>query len=173
MSSYADGVREADGRVLLELEDLARYYNHPAIMDIKVGRRTWYPGADQAYIKRCATKDAATTQSALGFKICGMQVYRRGRGGYWRASKGWCKTLPEPLVDKALLSFAHNGTMEFLGFGLGFWIWVIYCLIISVDCRERERERERDDACSLHKIKYGRNGLHVPNGIGFLLLLLL
>jgi hypothetical protein len=87
-------------------------------------------------------KDAATTQAALGFKICGMQVgdgdskvvgggqethslrlaltvspkrmpspkvFRHGAGGYWRASKRWCKTLPAELVDKALLSFAHNG----------------------------------------------------------------
>lgn len=37
------------------------------------------------------------------------QVFRHGAGGYWRASKRWCKTLPVELVDKALLSFAHNG----------------------------------------------------------------
>lgn len=105
-----DGVREADGRILLELEDLARYYVNPSIVDIKIGRRTWYPGADAAYIERCANKDASTTQSSLGFKICGMQVYRHSRGGYWRASKRWCKKLPEPLIDNALLSFVHNGT---------------------------------------------------------------
>jgi 1D-myo-inositol-tetrakisphosphate 5-kinase/inositol-polyphosphate multikinase len=105
---YADGVRQGDGRTLLELEDLARSYSHPCIMDIKIGHRTWYPQADPAYIERCRAKDAATTQAALGFKICGMQVYRHGQGGYWRASKRWCKTLPEVLVDKALLSFVHN-----------------------------------------------------------------
>ena len=38
-----------------------------------------------------------------------LQVFRHGAGGYWRASKRWCKTLPVELVDKALLSFAHNG----------------------------------------------------------------
>lgn len=103
------GVQVADGRVLLELEDLARWYHHPCIIDIKIGHQTWYPHADPAYIERCKKKDAATTQSTLGFKICGMQVYRHGRGGYWRASKRWCKTLPELLVDKALTSFAHNG----------------------------------------------------------------
>lgn len=37
------------------------------------------------------------------------QVFRHGAGGYWRASKRWCKTLPAELVDKALHSFAHNG----------------------------------------------------------------
>jgi len=103
------GVLESDGRVLLELEDLARWYHHPCIMDIKIGHRTWYTHADPDYIARCKKKDCATTQASLGFKICGMQVFRHGRGGYWRASKRWCKTLPELLVDKALTSFAHNG----------------------------------------------------------------
>jgi hypothetical protein len=102
------GVTHADERTLLELEDLARWYRHPCIMDIKIGYKTWYTHAEPDYIERCKRKDAATTQSLLGFKICGMQVYRHARGGYWRASKRWCKTLPEALVDKALASFANN-----------------------------------------------------------------
>ena len=102
------GIHLAEDRVLLELEDLARWYQHPCIMDIKVGYKTWYPHAAPDYIERCRKKDAATTQAALGFKICGMQVYRHTRGGYWRASKRWCKTLSEVMVNKALTSFAHN-----------------------------------------------------------------
>lgn len=102
------GVTHADDRTLLELEDLARWYRHPCIMDIKIGYKTWYTHAEPDYIERCKRKDATTTQASLGFKICGMQVYRHARGGYWRASKRWCKTLPEALVDKALASFANN-----------------------------------------------------------------
>ena len=41
---------------------------------LQVGFRTWYTGADQRYIEKCKLKDASTTQAALGFKICGMQV---------------------------------------------------------------------------------------------------
>lgn len=81
---------------------------HPCIMDIKIGKRTWYEGADPAYVERCRRKDASTTQGSLGFKICGMQVYRHGKGGYWRASKRWCKTLPPPRVGQVLASFTHN-----------------------------------------------------------------
>jgi len=102
------GVTHAEDRTLLELEDLARWYRHPCIMDIKVGHKTWYPNAEPDYIDRCKRKDAVTTQASLGFKICGMQVYRHARGGYWRASKRWCKTLPEALVNKALASFVNN-----------------------------------------------------------------
>lgn len=103
------GVHELPDRTLVELEDLAARYTHPSIIDIKVGFHTWYHGADQRYIEKCKVKDSETTQAALGFKVCGMQVYRQGQGGYWRCSKRWCKTLPEGGVDAALLRFAHNG----------------------------------------------------------------
>ena len=63
-----------DKVTLLELEDVAKRYRHPSIIDIKLGFRTWYPTADQRYIDKCKAKDASTTQAALGFKICGMQV---------------------------------------------------------------------------------------------------
>ncbi|KAK9822491.1 hypothetical protein WJX81_002556 [Elliptochloris bilobata] len=102
------GVVEAGGRQLVALEDVARHYRRPSICDIKVGFRTWYPNGDAAYIQRCQLKDAATTQSTLGFKICGMQVYRQCQRGYWRASKRWCKELPPEGVNKALLRFANN-----------------------------------------------------------------
>lgn len=70
----AVGVVEIDNVTLLELEDVAKRYRHPSIIDIKLGFRTWYPTADQRYIDKCKAKDASTTQAALGFKICGMQV---------------------------------------------------------------------------------------------------
>ncbi|KAK9811655.1 hypothetical protein WJX72_007711 [[Myrmecia] bisecta] len=99
---------ELDGRKLLELEDVARRYRHPSIIDIKVGFRTWYPTADTRYIEKCKVKDHMTTQAALGFKICGMQVYRSCQRAYWRASKRWCKQLPQEAVNKALVRFANN-----------------------------------------------------------------
>lgn len=53
-AAHADGVTQhEDARTLLELEDLARAYRHPCIIDIKVGFRTWYPQADDKYIQRC------------------------------------------------------------------------------------------------------------------------
>ena len=75
--SPADGVIDLRGRHLLELEDVAQQYHRPSIIDIKVGYQTWYSGAEEAYIQRCQAKDAATTQAALGFKICGMQARSR------------------------------------------------------------------------------------------------
>ncbi len=92
----------------MEMEDVARMYDRPAVMDVKIGIRTWYEDAAPDYIAKCMDKDACTTQSTLGFKICGMQVYRNSLQGFWRASKQWCKTLTEASVDNALQSFVHN-----------------------------------------------------------------
>ena len=97
-----------DGSMLMEMEDVARMYDRPAVMDVKIGIRTWYEDAAPDYIAKCMDKDACTTQSTLGFKICGMQVYRNSLQGFWRASKQWCKTLTEASVDNALQSFVHN-----------------------------------------------------------------
>ena len=59
----------------------------------QVGFRTWYPGADQRHIERCKLKDSATSQAALGFKVCGMQVRaaRSCPGGCHGAlpARGW------------------------------------------------------------------------------------
>lgn len=48
--------------------------NNARLAAMQVGFRTWYPGAEARYVERCKLKDAATTQAALGFKICGMQA---------------------------------------------------------------------------------------------------
>lgn len=37
-----------------------------------------------------------------------VQVYRHCQGGYWKASKRWCKKLPQDAVNKALIRFASN-----------------------------------------------------------------
>lgn len=102
------GTVQSDDCLLLELEDVAQSYKRPSIIDIKVGFKTWYPGSDERYIAKCQAKDAATTQSKLGFKICGMQVFRHLQRGFWRASKRWCKGMSEDAVNKALLRFANN-----------------------------------------------------------------
>lgn len=67
---------------------------------------------DTPTYKQHRIKDQETTQSLLGFKVCGMQVYRQCQGGYWRCSKRWCKKMPEGAVDKALWTFAHNGMLR-------------------------------------------------------------
>ena len=50
----------------------------------------------------------AEWQAHVAPAVCPMQVYRACQRGYWRASKRWCKQLPQDAVDKALCRFANN-----------------------------------------------------------------
>ena len=105
------GQREVTGRPYLLLEDFTRIYQNPSIVDVKVGFRTWSPEAGEAAILKCRQKDRATTSGALGFKICGMQVFEGVCGCYFKASKNWCKSnLTPPLVAGLLGRFPQNGT---------------------------------------------------------------
>ena len=79
----------------LELEDVAHGYRRPCIMDVKLGRQTWYPGADPSYIERCRARDAATMQAALGFRICGLQVHH----SFFVMSCSSSMTLPNLTTD--------------------------------------------------------------------------
>lgn len=93
----------------IKLEDLTRKYENPSIVDIKVGYRTWYPDADEKYKLKCRAKDAATTSSTLGFKICGMQVYNAVKERHWRADRNWCKQVTRESIHVALAAFGNNG----------------------------------------------------------------
>lgn len=93
----------------IKLEDLTRTYENPSIIDIKVGFRTWYPQADDKYKIKCRAKDAATTSSSLGFKICGMQVYDAVKQEHWRADRSWCKQVSDESIHVALSVFGNNG----------------------------------------------------------------
>ncbi|CAI5459193.1 unnamed protein product [Closterium sp. Yama58-4] len=75
------------------MEDLTRNYTKPCIMDIKMGRKTWYEGAPQKYIDKCLVKDATTTSGSLGYRIAGMQVQDSSTGAMWRADRKWCQNL--------------------------------------------------------------------------------
>lgn len=94
----------------IKLEDLTRKYENPSIVDIKVGFRTWYPEADEKYKMKCRAKDAATTSSTLGFKICGMQVYNAVKKKHWRADRNWCKQVSGESIHVALAAFGNNGS---------------------------------------------------------------
>ncbi|CAN0916635.1 Inositol polyphosphate multikinase beta [Linum grandiflorum] len=59
----------------LILEDLTSSRLHPCVMDIKIGSRTWYPEASEAYIQKCLKKDTESSSPLLGFRISGLQVY--------------------------------------------------------------------------------------------------
>lgn len=99
------GVLELGELTYMKMGDVTRQFAQPCIIDIKIGYQTWYPSATDSHIQKCKVKDAATTTSELGFKICGMQTYNAESGGYWRATKEWCKELNVSSVKSCLGQF--------------------------------------------------------------------
>ena len=94
----------------LVLEDAAAPFTCPCIADLKVGARTWYPGASAADTVKWRAKDAATTQARLGWKVCGLRAWvEKGEGGgraWWRLTKAECKALSPEGAAAALVAFA-------------------------------------------------------------------
>eukprot|EP00249_Psilotum_nudum_P034593 c53842_g1_i1 orf=220-1155(+) len=92
----------------LILEDLTHNFHHPAVMDIKMGKRTWYPGAREKYIQKCLEKDKETTSTAIGFRISGMQVYDATHRNLWKPDRNWCKQLSPDTIKAALKYFISS-----------------------------------------------------------------
>lgn len=92
----------------LVLQDAVFGYSKPSIMDIKIGFRTWHPGADEDYKLKAKQKDSSTTQGTIGFRICGMQVYNKLEKQFHRMTKSTCQKMSETQVFESLKKFGDN-----------------------------------------------------------------
>eukprot|EP00271_Cylindrocystis_brebissonii_P007229 TRINITY_DN20520_c3_g1_i1.p1 TRINITY_DN20520_c3_g1~~TRINITY_DN20520_c3_g1_i1.p1 ORF type:complete len:317 (-),score=53.48 TRINITY_DN20520_c3_g1_i1:261-1211(-) len=103
------------------MEDLTSGYSQPCITDIKMGRRTWGPDADAAYIAKCTEKDTSSTSASLGFRIAGMRVSHAPSDNSspdttWSPDRQWFKTLlTKADVEDALRRFTSLHPLEFKG----------------------------------------------------------
>lgn len=100
------------GNALLILDDICARYKQPCVLDVKLGHRTWYEWASDAYIAKCKPKDEGTTQASLGFRLCGARVFQQITGEYWAADRQWGKRLAGAAdVAEALRRFGDNGAL--------------------------------------------------------------
>ncbi|OAY77246.1 Inositol polyphosphate multikinase beta [Ananas comosus] len=90
----------------LALEDLVAEFSNPAIVDIKIGSRTWYPQASEDYIRKCFEKDQRTTSASLGFRISGIQI--RDGSGAWKPDRGEIRRFSPRDVRIALRRFVSS-----------------------------------------------------------------
>ncbi|XP_059073081.1 inositol polyphosphate multikinase alpha-like isoform X2 [Cryptomeria japonica] len=90
------------------IEDLTYHFHHPSVIDIKMGSRTWYPGATEEYIKKCLDKDGQSTSALLGFRLSGLQVYEIATKATWKPGKEWCNALSTEEVRLALKRFVST-----------------------------------------------------------------
>lgn len=68
------GVEERNGNHYIVLENLLTNYEHPNIMDCKLGRITWTSHHTEETIRNQEAKNKLTTTGSLGFRISGLVV---------------------------------------------------------------------------------------------------
>ncbi|CAM6091293.1 unnamed protein product [Calypogeia fissa] len=91
---------------------LAHGFQHPSIIDLKIGFRTWYPEASEHSINKHKLKDKKTTSGALGCRVSGMQVYEASSGTTFKADRDWATNLTVDDVTVALKRFVSSNPQD-------------------------------------------------------------
>lgn len=86
----------------VQLEDIVHGFRRPCVLDIKMGRRQRKFGASPAKRRRQIEKSFSTTSHALGFRLCGCQVYDVTRDVWTFRDKYACRRLPRDDIDSGL-----------------------------------------------------------------------
>ncbi|GMJ05918.1 INOSITOL POLYPHOSPHATE KINASE 2 BETA, inositol polyphosphate kinase 2 beta [Hibiscus trionum] len=94
----------------LVLQDIVSGRTNPSIMDVKIGSRTWYPGASDDYIKKCLDKDGRTTTVSLGFRIAGLQLYEGEESGFWKPGRKEVQSFTVDNVRSVLRRFVSSSS---------------------------------------------------------------
>jgi len=102
------GTLAHEGRNLLALEDVARQYKKPCVLDVKMGFTSVYPWAEQRYIDKFKVKDKQTTQDSCGFRISGFQVWRPAKGEWEQPERQWGRDRTKDNVGETFTLFASG-----------------------------------------------------------------
>nr|CAH7741377.1 unnamed protein product [Callosobruchus chinensis] len=104
--SQADNTNK---QYFLMLENITSHYQHPCILDLKMGTRQHGDDASADKRRKQMAKCAASTSASLGVRLCGMQVYEVERDFYYKKDKYWGRELNEGGFKNALCRFFDNG----------------------------------------------------------------
>jgi 1D-myo-inositol-tetrakisphosphate 5-kinase/inositol-polyphosphate multikinase len=66
------GTEEIDGKTFIVLENLLTGYEHPNLLDCKIGKVTWTRDHNEAKLADQQRKAQLTTTGSLGFRITGL-----------------------------------------------------------------------------------------------------
>lgn len=94
-------------RPCIVLEDFTLHYEHPSLIDIKMGRQTFEPTASQAKVAREIRK--YPYQFDIGFRITGLKVWNAESSDYLSFDKWFGRSLLPEQVLYGLAFFYHNG----------------------------------------------------------------
>lgn len=73
------GGKKLDTGISIVLENVTAGFKRPNVIDLKLGARLWADDAPEAKRRKLDETSNATTSRSLGFRICGMRVYRPDR----------------------------------------------------------------------------------------------
>eukprot|EP00640_Fibrocapsa_japonica_P006573 CAMPEP_0113939372 /NCGR_PEP_ID=MMETSP1339-20121228/5703_1 /TAXON_ID=94617 /ORGANISM="Fibrocapsa japonica" /LENGTH=184 /DNA_ID=CAMNT_0000942863 /DNA_START=446 /DNA_END=1000 /DNA_ORIENTATION=+ /assembly_acc=CAM_ASM_000762 len=74
-----------------------------------MGTRQHRPGVCRHKARRQTEKCRKTTSSSLGFRLCGMQVWRTDQASYITRDKYWGRSLAAESIREGLSYFFNNG----------------------------------------------------------------
>lgn len=98
---------ENSRRLFLILEDLARPFRRPCVLDVKVGVRTW--GDDAPPEKIAAELRKFPLQQRVGFRLTGMRVWDAVGGTYREHGRAYGYSLDEASLHCAFAEFLYDG----------------------------------------------------------------
>lgn len=91
------------------LENVTAKFNHPCILDLKMGKRQYADiDSDKKRLSKIQ-KCESSTSSTLGVRLCGMQVYQIDSGRYIFTDKYCGRTLSVDGFRSSLKEFFNNG----------------------------------------------------------------
>eukprot|EP01029_Cantina_marsupialis_P029655 TRINITY_DN781964_c0_g1_i1.p1 TRINITY_DN781964_c0_g1~~TRINITY_DN781964_c0_g1_i1.p1 ORF type:complete len:258 (-),score=68.93 TRINITY_DN781964_c0_g1_i1:40-813(-) len=96
------GVMEHMGFDYAVIEDLTFNMTNPTLIDMKLGQRTWAPGATAKKIENEERKASLSTIAKHGFRVVAMMVYDSEKQDKIHYSRKWGAQLSIEEVEKAL-----------------------------------------------------------------------
>lgn len=100
---------EGRSQKFLMLENLVAPYRFPCVMDLKMGTSHRSPDASEAKKRMLEERWMSTTSSSLGFRMCGIQVYKNDSKSYVSHDKYYGRGLDKSGVNNEILNFFHDG----------------------------------------------------------------
>ncbi|MBB65825.1 MAG: hypothetical protein CMO81_12270 [Waddliaceae bacterium] len=104
-----EGSSIVDGEVYIQMEDLTANYQNPAMIDIKMGTRTWVTDMGVEKIDRRKIVDQKTTTGELGYRVLGYRRYNRCTESYEKVDKNECRNIVSSEVKEHLSQYYFDG----------------------------------------------------------------